>query len=142
MDWEPIDMRWLMTVLLLAVVIAPRAAAEDDAVKSFLAGVGKSFSAGSASSISQHFPEEGKVDLRLSGIKDGAYRQAQAASLLTTWFKGIKPGSCKLKSVKGLVGRFTFTYQIVADGTSVTKTMQVSLRKIGQKLAIVGILES
>jgi hypothetical protein len=135
-------MRWLMVVVLLVFVISPAAVAEDDAVKKLLTGVGKGFSAGSASSISRHFPEEGKVDLRLSRIKNGAYRKAQAASLLSTWFKGIKPGSCSLKTVKGLVGRFTFTYKVVADGTTVTKKIQVSLRKVGQKLSIVGILES
>jgi len=135
-------MRWLMVIALLVFVLAPGAVAEDDAVKTFLAGVGKSFSSGSASSISKHFPESGKVDLRLSRIKSGSYRKAQAKSLLATWFKGIKPGSCKLKSVKGLVGRFTFKYKVVADGTTPTKTIQVSLRKVGQSLLIVGILES
>ncbi len=135
-------MRWLMVIVVLVFVLSPGAAAENDTIKTFLGGVGKSFSAGSASSISRHFPESGKVDLRLSRIKNGAYRKAQAKSLLSTWFKGIKPGTCSLKSVKGLVGRFTFKYKVVADGTNTSKTIQVSLRKEGRSLLIVGILES
>jgi hypothetical protein len=135
-------MRSLTVVVLLVFVLAPGATAEDDAVKKFLTGVGKSFQAGSASSIAQHFPETGKVDLRLSRLKGGSYRKAQAKSLLTTWFKGIKPEACKLKSVSGLVGRFVFKYKVVADGTTVQKTLQVSLKKAGQSLLIVGILES
>ena len=135
-------MRCLMVVVLLVFAIAPWAVAEDDAVKTFFTGIGKSFAAGSSSSISKHFPEQGKVDLKLSGIKAGSYRKAQAKSLLSTWFKSIKPGSCKLKSVKRLIGRFTFKFQVVANGTTVTKTIQVSLRKEGRGYLVVGILES
>jgi hypothetical protein len=135
-------MRWVMVFALLVFIMPPDAAAEDDAAKAFLTGVGRSFAAGNAGTIAKYFPAEGKVDLRLSGIKEGSYREAQAKSLLATWFKGIKPKECKLTSVKGLVGRFSLTYQVVADGTTVTKTIQVSLRREGEEFLIVGILES
>ncbi len=135
-------MRWFTYLVLLVLVAAPGSAAENDALKAFLTGVGKSFAAGSSSSITKHFPEKGKVALRLSRIKAGSYRKPQAKSLLATWFKGIKPGACKLKTVKGLVGRFVFEYKVLANGTTARKTIQVSLRKQGDSWLIVGILES
>jgi hypothetical protein len=135
-------MRWLAGFILLAFVAAPGAVAKDTALKSYLTAVGKSFAAGKSSSIAKAFPEQGKISLKLSGIKTGAYRKPQAKSLLATWFKGIKPGACKLKTVKGLVGRFTFEFKIKKNGTTVKKTIQVSLRKKGESWLIVGILES
>ena len=135
-------MRWFTVLVLLVLVAAPGASAENDALKAFLTGVGKSFAAGNSGSIAQHFPEKVKVALRLSRIKAGSYRKPQAKSLLATWFKGIKPGACKLKTVKGLIGRFVFKYQVLANGTTAEKTIQVSLQKLGESWLIVGIRES
>ncbi len=135
-------MRWFTYLVLLVLVAAPGASAEDDALKTFLTGVGKSFAGGSSNSIARHFPEKGKVSLRLSRIKAGSYRKPQAKSLLATWFKGIKPGACKLKTVKGLVGRFEFKYKVLANGAIAEKKIQVSLLKHGESWLIVGILES
>jgi hypothetical protein len=130
------------TLFLLVCLLGPAARGEDDPVKAYLTGIGKSFAGGTPSAISGRFPEKGKIELRLKRIEGGSFRKAQAKSVLATYFKAISPSACELSTVKGLVGRYKFTYKVTATGTTVESALHVNLRKEGESWLIVGIVES
>lgn len=132
----------LATLFLATLLLASPVAGEDDATTTFLKGIGKLFKGKDAKAISAYFPATGKVELRLAGVNPGHFRNAQAKSLLATYFKTIESPEYKLKSVNGLVGKFETSYRIVEDGRKAKGTTHVYLQKEGESWLIVGIVES
>jgi len=131
----------LSAVLLL--LAPPLLAKKDDPRTKWLKQVAKLVKAGDAGAIADRFPEKRKVRLSLTGIKSGHYRDSQAKSLLSTWFKTIvEMKDCKFKKVQGSVGRFELTYELRATGKVVKKArLEVYLKKEGESWEITGIVE-
>ena len=137
--------RLLVFAALLALLAAPLHAKdedEDDPAKKFLEGIGKLVKAGDASGIASYFPEKGKVELTLRGIKNDKYRRDQAKSLLRAYFDRIEPKTVKLTTSRSTVGKFSVKYRVKADETEVTATLWVYVVKEEDRWTITGIVES
>jgi hypothetical protein len=132
----------LLAVLLLVLPLLAQDGEEKDPRKVFLKGIGKAVKSGSWTTVAGHFPEEGKVELRLRGIQPGRYRDKQARSLLASWFGKIEVKKAELKEIRGSVGVFRLKYRLREDGTRVEGQLNVSFVQRGESWLIVGIVES
>jgi hypothetical protein len=133
----------LAIAVVLALLAAPLRAKEeeDDPAKTFLQGIGKLLKKGDATAIAAHFPEKGKVELTLRGIKNDKYRRDQATSLLRAYFDRIEPKTAKLTDTRSTVGKFSVKYRVKADETEVTATVWVYFVKEEDRWTITGIVE-
>lgn len=111
-----------------------------DAKKEFLVALGKSFKASDAAAIGKHFRTNGKIGLKLEGVKNGDYRGKQALNVLKEWFKGITPTEVKLSDHKGSHGKYGLKYK--KSGKAVKATLKVFLEKEEKTWRIKGIEES
>jgi len=113
---------------------------KKDEKKEFLVSIGKSLKGEDADAIAKHFRSKGKVELKLSGVKDGKYRPKQALNVLKEYFKSIEPTECELKDHKGTYGKYKLKYKKL--GKTIEATVKVHLEKEGTTWRITGIEES
>lgn len=132
----------LIAVLLLVAPLYGDGKEKEDPNKTFLLGVGKLLKSGDAAGIAAYFPKKGKVQLTLRGIKSDKYRDEQAKSLLTEYFKRIDPIEYKLKKVETTAGKFESKYKLKSEGTKVEGTTWVHFEKEEDTWTITGIVES